>query len=83
MLVARLYGVMWFLTAAVGGALYLTDSLTFATTMILGFIASVLAGAGILVVYPTMMTEHVSQHRKTPRDASHKKTALNKLQRAG
>lgn len=63
MLLARIYGQSWVLIAAVAGAFYLTDSFTYGLTMILGFIASVLAGAGLLAVYPAMMTEDVSSGR--------------------
>lgn len=65
MLSAKIYGVIWLLFAAIAGVLYLTDSFTFTVSMILGFIASVLGGSGILVVYPIMLTERVSLWRKT------------------
>ena len=36
--------------------------------MILGLIALILAGTGLLAVYPDMMTERVSLHRKVALD---------------
>ncbi len=60
MTIVRIYGLMWILVAATAGILYLTDSFTFAAVMVLGFIASVLTGAGMLTVYPAMMKEDVS-----------------------
>jgi hypothetical protein len=65
MLAARIYGLLWLLVMAAAAAVYLTDSFSFETTMILGFIASILAGTGILTVYPALMTEAVSSERKT------------------
>lgn len=63
-------------------ALYVTDSFTFAATMILGFTASVLAGAGMLVVYPAVMTERVSSERNAPKYAK-RLSSPGRLQRAG
>ncbi len=55
MLIARMYGLMWLAVAGLAGLLWATGSLTFPAIMVLGFIASVLTGAGLLVVYPAMM----------------------------
>jgi hypothetical protein len=60
MMVARIYGLLWILAAIVGGALYLTDSFSLASSMILVFFVSVLGGAALLVVYPAMLSERVS-----------------------
>ena len=80
MLVARVYGVSFILVAGAIGVLYLTDSFTFGTSMILGFIASVLAGAGLLTVYPALMTERVSAWRKTPQKTKQKNSAAGVFQ---
>lgn len=82
MMIARIYGLMWLFVAAIAGALYLTDSFTFAATMILGFTTSVLAGAGLLVVYPVLMTERVSLRYKDRNKTEQKIFAAGKLQRA-
>lgn len=60
MRVAKIYGLMCLLVTAGAVTVYLTGSFNFATTMILGFLASVLAGTGMLVVYPALMSEEVS-----------------------
>lgn len=60
MLTARIYGLLWLLVMAAAATVYLTDSFSFATTMVLGFVASVLAGTGLLTVYPALLTERVS-----------------------
>ena len=60
MLVARIYGLIWLFTAIAGALLYFTDSFNTATTMLYGFIVSTLAGAGLLVVFPVVMTERHS-----------------------
>lgn len=65
MLAARIYGLLWLLVTAAAVAVYLTDSFSFGTTIILGFIASVLAGTGILTVYPALMKEDVSSASRT------------------
>jgi hypothetical protein len=57
---AKIYGLMCLLVTAGAVTLYLTGSFNFATTVILGFIASVLARTGMLVVYPASMFEDVS-----------------------
>ena len=64
MLIAKIYGLMCLLVAAAAGGLYLTDSFNFAASMVLGFAASVLSGAFLLVVYPALLTERVSLPRK-------------------
>lgn len=60
MLVARIYGLIWLLVAAAGGVLYVTESFNTATTILYGFIVSTLAGAGLLTVFPAVMTERHS-----------------------
>jgi hypothetical protein len=65
MLVARIYGLIWLLVAAAGALLYFTDSFNTATTILYGFIVSTLAGAGLLAVFPAVMTErHSPKARK-------------------
>ena len=59
MQIAKIYGLVLFLVTAAVVTGYLTDSFGFATTLILGFIASILAGTGLLVVYPALMSEDV------------------------
>ena len=83
-MMAKIYGLMCLLVTAVAAALYLIDSFNFATTMILGFIASVLAGAGLLVVYPALMTEDVSSARKASKQTKQKNSSMKAvLQRVG
>ena len=60
MLVARIYGLIWLFVATAGAVLYFTDSFNTATTTLYGFIVSLLAGAGMLAVYPAVMTERHS-----------------------
>ena len=83
MLLARIYGLMCLLVMAGAVTVYLTDSFNFATTMILGFIASVLAGTGILTVYPALMTEDVSSGRKASKETKQKNSASGVLHRVG
>ena len=64
MLIARIYALSWILVVGAVGVLHVTDSFTYGTAMILGFVASILAGAGLLVVYPAMLTERFSSGRK-------------------
>jgi hypothetical protein len=59
----KIYGLMWLLVAAAAGVFYLTDSFTYAVTMVLGFAATALGGAGLLVVYPILMSERVRAER--------------------
>ena len=44
MAIARVYGLTWALAAVMTAILFVTDSLSFAATMLLGFTASVVAG---------------------------------------
>jgi cytochrome c oxidase subunit IV len=60
MLVARIYGLIWLFVATVGAVLYFTDSFSMAMTILYGFIVSTLAGAGLLAVFPAVMTERHS-----------------------
>lgn len=64
MMIARIYGLLWLLTATAGGILYLTGSFSAVVTMIFGFIVHALAGAALLVVFPAMLTERVSSGRE-------------------
>jgi hypothetical protein len=63
MIVVKIYGLLWLLVMAAAVTVYLTGSLGFGTTMVLGFVASVLAGAGMLTAYPALMAERVSPGR--------------------
>lgn len=60
MKIARIYGYLWILVAMAGGVLWLTNSFTTASSLVLGFVASTLAGAALLVVFPAMMSEQLS-----------------------
>lgn len=65
MLVARIYGLIWLFVAAAGAVLYFTDSFNLGATILYGFIVSTLAGAGLLAVFPAVMTErHSPKARK-------------------
>ena len=65
MLVARIYGLIWLLAAAVGAVLYFTDSFNALTTVLYGFTVSSLAGAGLLTVFPAVMSERHSPRYRT------------------
>jgi hypothetical protein len=67
MFAARTYGLLWLFAAVAGGLLYLTNSFGLTATMVYGFAVSVLAGAGILVVYPALLHERVSAGGKVGR----------------
>lgn len=60
MFIAKIYGLMWLFAAAAGGVLYLTDSFNPATWIGYGFIVAFLGGAGLLSVFPAVMTERHS-----------------------
>ena len=60
MRLTRLYGFLWMVAAVATTGLYLTDSFNTTTSITLGFFVSVLTGAGLLVVYPALMTERVA-----------------------
>lgn len=64
MLIAKIYGLLWLITAAVGGVLYSTDSFSGLISIAFGFIVAALGGAAILVAFPAMMTERVSSRRE-------------------
>lgn len=64
MRIARIYGLLWLLAAVAGVGLYLTGSFNPATSMIFGFLVSILAGASLLVVFPAVMSERVSSGRE-------------------
>lgn len=72
MLAARIYGLLWLLVMSAAVAVYLTDSFSFETTIILGFIASILAGTGMLTVYPALMKEDVASGRKASSETKQK-----------
>lgn len=79
MLATRIYGLMCLLVMTGAVAVYITDSFNFATTVILGFIALILAGTGLLSAYPALMTERVSSERQKPKEAKQEISA-SKLQ---
>lgn len=83
MLIARIYGLMWILVVAAAVALYLTSSFSFGMTMILGFTASVLAGAGMLVVYPALMTEDIASERTSSNQKKRKNFSKELLPAVG
>ena len=60
MMIARVYGLLWLLAAALGAGLYLTDSFDTTSSTVFGFFVSVLTGSALLVVFPAMMSERVS-----------------------
>ena len=57
MKVLKLYGASWIVIAAMVLMLYQFGSLTSEAILIVGFAASVLTGAGLLVVYPVLLHE--------------------------
>lgn len=59
----KLYGAGWIVIAAIVLMLYQFGSLTSEAILILGFATSVLAGAGLLVVYPVLLHEDVGRHQ--------------------
>lgn len=63
MLIAKFYGLMWLVVAGAAGLLYAAGAFTFGATITLGFLASVLAGAGMLAVYPALMNEDIRSQR--------------------
>jgi hypothetical protein len=75
MTIAKIYGLMSLLVMAGAVAVYLTDSFNFATAVILGFIASILAGTGMLTVYPALMHEDISSGRKASKETKQKNSA--------
>jgi hypothetical protein len=83
MLAARIYGLLWLLVMSAAVAVYLTDSFSFGTTMILGFIASILAGTGILTVYPALMHEEISARSKASKETRQRNSSKGVLQKAG
>jgi hypothetical protein len=60
MIVAKVYGLLWLLAAALGTGLYVTGSFDMTSTVLFGFFVSVLAGAALLVVFPAIMSERVT-----------------------
>jgi hypothetical protein len=67
MVIARIYILFWALALVAGAVLYLTDSLSSTTVLALGFTVHALAGAGLLVVFPAVIAEHVSLERMPSR----------------
>ena len=59
MKVLKMYCLSWLLLAAVALGAYLAGSLASGAILVLGFAASVLAGSGLLVVYPVLLHEEV------------------------
>jgi hypothetical protein len=59
MWLVRIYALVWLAVASAVAVLHATDAMGIAATMVLGFTASVLAGMGILTVYPVLMAERV------------------------
>ena len=59
MLVTKIYAAAWLVMTAIAAVVFMAGTLTPAATIALGFAASVLAGAGLLVVYPVLMAEDV------------------------
>jgi hypothetical protein len=59
----KLYGSSWFVIAAIVFVLYQAGNLTSEAILVLGFAASVLTGAGLLVVYPVLLHEDLGRHR--------------------
>ncbi|HKP70494.1 MAG TPA: hypothetical protein VJV05_14495 [Pyrinomonadaceae bacterium] len=57
MFVAKVYGYLWLVGMAVGTVLYLTDSFDSTSTLFFGYFVSVLAGAGLLVVFPAIVSD--------------------------
>jgi len=64
MRVAISYALMSLIVAAAAVASYLIVPVGNAATIGLGFMASVLAGAGILAVYPALMSKEVVSRRR-------------------
>lgn len=63
MIVARIYAVGWLLLLSLAAVLFFTGTFTSAAVVAVGFIASVLTGAGMLVVYPVLMNEDLRLQR--------------------
>lgn len=67
MFLTKIYGISWLLVVVTAAAMFLTGTLTNVATLILGFIASVLTGAGMLVIYPALMNEDIRGQNQAPR----------------
>lgn len=63
MLFARFYGLMSLAFAALIALFYFAGAFTNGLAIAVGFVASVLAGAFLLVVYPAMLSEKVHEWR--------------------
>ena len=63
MSLAKIYGVAWLVLVGTALGFIAAGSWSNTVTMVLGFALSVLAGAGILVVYPVMINEEVAANR--------------------
>lgn len=64
MLLAKVYAIAWLTVIAAALIFIFAQNMTNTVTMILGFAASVLVGAGMLVVYPVVMNEEVASQRR-------------------
>lgn len=82
MLAARIYVAMSLLVLAGAATVHLTESFSFGTTVILGFVASILAGTGMLAVFPAVMTEEVSSRRAAAKETKRKYRSAVELQSA-
>ncbi len=67
MRVAGIYMMLWLVAAVIAFALLITGSFTSTNTLLLAFFVHGLAGAGLLVVFPTVMFERSLQSRSEER----------------
>ena len=63
MRIAIAYALMSVTVAAAAVGMYLFGPDSNAATIVLGFIASVFAGAGLLAVYPFLMSRELAEQR--------------------
>ena len=63
MRIAFAYALMSLTVAAAAIGLYLIGPESNAATIVLGFIASAFAGAGLLAVYPFLMSRDLAEQR--------------------
>lgn len=59
----KLYGISWLLLLGVVSTLYLLGSLGSTEILIVGFAASILNGAGLLVVYPVLLHGEIKEQQ--------------------
>ncbi len=55
---AKIYALVWLLTAAVAGITYLAGFINEITTVIFGFVFSTLIFMGMVAVLPSVVDEH-------------------------